>query len=122
YLLVRPVLRNKYRDRLSNYLFFGITEYLLSPFIPTGDDAIEVFTDDGIIRRFHDTRKVRLPGLLFVLIDHVYNMGSGTVDDRPPTYYLRINQNLSAGAVGPFNNHFRRAFGPLFRKGFIQWE
>ncbi len=49
-----PVLRNEHRDRLAQRFGFGVAEQSLGAGIPTGNDAVQVFTDDGVIRRIND--------------------------------------------------------------------
>src|SRR6202035_378104 len=64
-LLVAPVGRDQHGDRLPHRFFSVIAEQPLSAGIPGLDNAIEVFADDGVIRRFYDgdqSQRITLPG------------------------------------------------------------
>ena len=46
--------RDELKDGLADHLFRGVAEYAGGGGVPTSDDAVEVFTDDDVIRRFDD--------------------------------------------------------------------
>ena len=50
-LLVQPVPGDQLEHRLADDLLGGIAEEALRPFVPAGDDAVEVLADDGVVRR-----------------------------------------------------------------------
>src|SRR6185437_4663811 len=50
FFIVKPS-RDQAKNRLADHLVGGIAEDLARAFIPAGDDALEIFADDGIVRR-----------------------------------------------------------------------
>src|SRR5437660_7125403 len=46
--------REEYRDVLADYSLFAIAINTLSCLIPTGDEAVEIFAENGIVRGLHD--------------------------------------------------------------------
>src|SRR5262245_33311054 len=57
-LLVRAVRRYQNHDGLADDLFGRIPEQLLRAFVPTPDDAVQILADDGVVRRFDDSRQM----------------------------------------------------------------
>src|ERR1700722_20091901 len=58
-LFVRSFRRQKHERRLANDFPRRIAKNLLRAAIPTGDDTIQRFADDGVIRGFDNTRQLR---------------------------------------------------------------
>src|SRR5262249_24997940 len=54
FLRFRASRRIQHRDRPANSLLGCVTVEMFRPFIPTCDDAIEVYGDDGVVRRLDD--------------------------------------------------------------------
>src|SRR5207244_4773165 len=53
-LFVVSIRRNNDRDWFVVCLLSGKTKKLFRSRIPAGDDSIEIFTDDRVVRRFND--------------------------------------------------------------------
>jgi hypothetical protein len=53
-LFSETILRNDPQHGLANHFLSSITEQALSPCIPAGDDPVQGFADNGIIRRLDD--------------------------------------------------------------------
>ena len=54
WLLVLALRRNEDGNRLADRLFGLVAEKLLRPVIPRCDDAVQVFADDGVVRKLDD--------------------------------------------------------------------
>src|SRR3954467_67621 len=46
--------RDDGEDRLTDDLFFCPSEDAFGALVPAGNDTVQVFADDGIVRRLHD--------------------------------------------------------------------
>ena len=55
-LFIEPTGRYEHGDRLADRFRRCVTKEPHGPVIPTGDDAVEVFADDGIVGRRGDGR------------------------------------------------------------------
>ena len=52
-LFIVQSTRNNQFERLSYSFGFGVLEHALRARIPTGDDSVQIFRDDGVIGGFH---------------------------------------------------------------------
>ena len=52
--LVPPVGREDSRNRPSNHLFRGVSEYALRASIPAGDNAVEILAENRVVRGLDD--------------------------------------------------------------------
>jgi hypothetical protein len=53
-LFALALRRDENGNRLADYLFGLVSEQLLRPVVPRCDDAVQVFADDGIVRKLDD--------------------------------------------------------------------
>ena len=53
-LFVKTVWRDNQSNMLANRFFGGVSKNSLCSFVPMDDDAVEVLSDNGILRRFND--------------------------------------------------------------------
>src|SRR5690606_21912378 len=102
--LVHPLFWNENGDRLPNHLFFRKPENLLGTLVPACDNAIEVFADDGIIRRLNDARKEGLPAILLILIGHINQVGATARDAVSMVYPHRIDQHPFTASIRSLDN------------------
>src|SRR5471032_2826920 len=56
-LFAQALWRDQHSDRPPNGFLGGVAKHLFSRTIPRGDDAVEIFGDDRIIRRLDDRRQ-----------------------------------------------------------------
>jgi hypothetical protein len=59
--IIRKGWRRKQGNVFADYLCFGVPVEALGSLIPAGDNAVQRFTQDGIIGRLHNRRQ---PGLV----------------------------------------------------------
>ena len=53
-LFVLALRRGEIGNRLADYVFGLVSEKLLRPVVSSCDDAVQVFADDGIVRKLDD--------------------------------------------------------------------
>src|SRR2546423_13454775 len=70
-LFVLPLSRDEGHDRFADDFFWSVTEEPFSGCIPTGDVAIQVFADNGVIGIFDDGRQ---PSACFLATPSVGNV------------------------------------------------
>jgi hypothetical protein len=49
-LFLLAVRRNQHRNGLADGFLGRVAEQTLRAFVPTGDNAVEVYADDGVVR------------------------------------------------------------------------
>jgi hypothetical protein len=59
-LLVDEARGDQHRNRLTDGFRCGVTEHPCCAIVPTHDGALQIFADNGVVRRFHDGRQVSL--------------------------------------------------------------
>src|SRR5262249_26236956 len=52
--LVVPIWRDEGKDRHANHFLGSIAKETLGPLVPTRDNAVEVFADDGVVKTLDD--------------------------------------------------------------------
>src|SRR4030095_578499 len=100
--------RNDDGDRLSNNLLRCIPKHPLRSWIPRGNDAVEAFEDDRVVRRFNNRGIVRSNGLGLVEID-VARPGSGGFGGGPSILGFAELQTASNESFARKNGVYRGA-------------
>ncbi len=57
--LVQPAGRDDARDRLAYYFRFREPKQILGRLVPGGDGAVQVFSNDGVVRRLRNRGEQR---------------------------------------------------------------
>src|SRR5262249_47918684 len=53
-LFILATIGDEQRDRFADHLLGGVAKQLLGSAVPAGDDAVEVFADNGVVRVLDD--------------------------------------------------------------------
>src|SRR5262245_40602001 len=76
----------KHRDRPTDHQVGGIIEQSLRPVIPCRDDAVQLYTDDSIIRRVDDRGQSLISHLRLLALDQVCCLSSQYVQEAQVTF------------------------------------
>ena len=119
-LLVVSLSRNQNRDRFADSFFGGIAKQPLRALIPTHNDAVQIFADNGVIRRLDDGGQ-SLTGLFGLLqlgdiLKYVDRAAAATVHI---VQGIDVYVGRDPGAIRTFN---RDLFIPRCLTGFYRYR
>ena len=117
-LFVAPVRGNQHGDGPPDRFLGRVAEQPLRAFVPTGDDAVEVFADDRVVGGIDNGRQQRSSLLAVLAFGDVEQHVNGP--DEPAfgiAERRRVGHEPDALAVGTLGDGFRAADGAAFLEG-----